>query len=118
MGNAQIFLSFFQETFQRLFTKSPLFFKIWSMVFAGLVLITGLPDFVNTLHINGINIPNLWNDKITVAVAWASRAALLMSMLTSQSKPVTTSTGGQPLKVTDAKMLPFTAATEQKIKIN
>jgi len=67
------------------------------------------------LHINGFNIPDLWNAKVTLAVAWASRAALFMSLLTTQSKPTGVTQEGQIIKSTDTAKLPFTSATEQKI---
>lgn len=116
MGNANV-LTFLQELLQRLFTKSPKFFKIWTIISGTLVLITGIPDFITFLNINGFTLPNLWNTEVTKAVAWASRAALFMSLLTTQSKPVgvvSTNDGAMVIKATDDKQLPFTAATEQK----
>lgn len=114
MQNANV-LTFFQELLQRLFTKSPTFFKVWSIISGTLVLITGLPDFINMLGINGIHIPDLWNASVTNSVAWASRAALFMSILTSQSKPsAIDSETGKVIKNTDEKKLPFTAAREAR----
>lgn len=107
-------LTFLQETLQRLFTKSPKFFKVWMLISGALVLITGLPDFINFLHIAGFTIPNVWNEHVTIAVAWASRAALLMATLTTKSIPIAKTEGGNILKVTDETKLPFTAAVEQK----
>jgi len=104
---------FLQESLARLFKKSPIFFQIWTWISVGLVLVTGLPDLINSL--NGVVvIPDLWNAKITLAVAWASRAALFMSLLTVQSTPEVSDTGAI-VKKTDEKALPFTAKTEQTI---
>ena len=112
MKNNQILL-FLQETLQRLFTKSPLFFKIWTWISLVLVLITGIPELVN--YISGvITIPEIWNTQITLAVSWASRAALLMSLLTTQSKITEFKPDGTALKQTDSKMLPFTSKVESK----
>lgn len=111
--NNNIVILFLKENLQRLFTKSPLFFKIWTLITGVLVLITGLPDFLTWITAGGITIPDLWNTYITNAVAWASRAGLFMSVLTTQSKPITLDTG-QIIKQTDEKALPFTAKAEQK----
>lgn len=105
---------FLKENLQRLFTKSPLFFKVWTFISLVLVLITGVPELVNAIS-GVITIPELWNIHITTAVAWSSRAALFMSMLTTQSAVVAVTTGGVPLKQTDAQSLPFTAAAEVKV---
>lgn len=104
---------FLKENLQRLFTKSPLFFKVWTFISLVLVLITGVPELVNAIS-GVITIPELWNIHITTAVAWASRAALFMSMLTTQSVIAASTSGGIPLKQTDAAALPFTAAAEVK----
>lgn len=104
---------FLQENLQRLFTKSPLFFKIWTYISLALVLVTGVPDLINWLG-DAVVIPDLWNVKITAAVAWSSRAALFMSLLTTQSTSVAVTEGGVAVKMTDAKALPFTAQNEQK----
>lgn len=105
---------FLQENLQRLFTKSPLFFKIWTYISLALVLITGVPDLINWLG-DSVVIPDLWNLKITAAVAWSSRAALFMSLLTTQSTTVAVTEDGTGLKATDATALPFTAKNEAKV---
>ena len=109
--NTQIIL-FLKENLQRIFTKSPLFFKIWSTISGLLVLVTGIPELVNSIS-GVITIPEVWNASITLAVAWASRAALFMSLLTTQSEPMLIR--GDVVKVTNADKLPFTALAEQKI---
>lgn len=116
MQNANI-LTFLQENLQRLFTKSPTFFKVWMAISGALVLVTGLPEFINMLHINGINIPDLLNAKSNLIVSWASRGVFFMSLLTTQSKPTAVTNDGTVVKVTDTKKLPFTAAKEQKAAV-
>jgi hypothetical protein len=109
-----ILILFLKENIQRLFTKSPLFFKIWSIIATVLVLITGLPELIN--YISGaVTIPEAWSPAITRAVAWASRAALLMSLMTTQSTPTGQAIDGTILKKTDEKSLPFTAKSEEKL---
>lgn len=106
-----IILLFLQENLTRLKTKSPTFFKVWAIVSTVLVLITGIPAFLNMF---GVTIPDLWSDKVTQAVAWASRASLFMSLLSTQSKAVAVDESGALLKKTDEKNLPFTATVETK----
>lgn len=105
---------FLQENLQRLFTKSPLFFKIWTYISLLLVLVTGIPELVNAIS-GVIVIPDLWNEHITLIVSWASRGILFMTLLTTQSKTVAQTVNGVALKETDAKSLPFTAKNETKI---
>lgn len=106
-------LTFIQELLKRLFTKSPLFFKIWTWISTALVLITGIPAFITMLPI-GITIPDLFNEGITLAVRYAGMGVLLMSLLTTQSKPGAVTDSGVVIKSTDSTKLPFTAAAEQK----
>ena len=108
-----LLILFLKENIQRLFTKSPLFFKIWSTIAAILVLITGIPELINYLS-GAITIPEAWSPAITQAVAWASRAALFMSLMTTQSTPTGQTIQGEVLKKTDEKKLPFTAKQETK----
>jgi hypothetical protein len=108
-------ISFLSELIQRLFTKSPLFFKIWSGLSTVLILITGLPDFINLfVTTTGAKIPDLWNAEVTLIVRYASAGMLFMSVLSTQSKPTYINADGGVNKITDPKQLPFTAASEQK----
>lgn len=106
-------LQFLQEFLQRLFTKSPKFFKVWTWISGALVLITGIPAFITMLPV-GITIPDIFNQGVTTAVRYAGTGVLLMSLLTTQSKPVGVTETGAVIKSTDGKQLPFTAAAEQK----
>jgi hypothetical protein len=108
-----VIVLFLKENLQRLFTKSPLFFQIWTIISIVLIAITGLPDFVAWLSDGGIIIPALWDEHIMKAVAWASRASLFMSLLTTQSTPM--KVHGEVVKSTNVKALPFTALAEKKI---
>lgn len=107
-----IILLWLKENITRLFAKSQMFFKVWSIISAAFVLMSGLPDFINWLHLFQIEIPTLWNDKVNLIVAWCSRGALLMSMLSTESKAVAKDETGAILKQTNQDKLPFTAKVE------
>ena len=115
--NQNMILKWLGENIQRLFTKSPLFFKIWQIISLILIAISWVPDLLNLIP--GISIPDLWNVQITLVVKYASFVALFMSSLSTQSKAVgvtTKAAGGIPsgtvIKTTDVK-LPFTVQAEQ-----
>ena len=99
------------ENVQRLFMKSPKFFKVWKIILSVPVLIIALP---NALKLFNIHLPQVFNDKITIAVSWASTAALIFSFFPTQSIPVATDQNGTPIKQTDTIKLPFTAQAEEK----
>lgn len=103
-------VKFLRETLQRLFTKSPLFFKIWMIVSGVLVVITGLPDILSQVH---VVLPEIFSKDINTAVAWASRGAFIMAWLTTADQPTAVNENGEILKTTSTK-LPFTAAAEIK----
>lgn len=104
-------IAWLKESILRLSTKSPKFFKIWQLISGALVIITGLPD---ALHLMNIQIPDVWDESVTKAVAWASRGIFLMSMMTTQSTPVAIDQNGTPIKKTNEAKLPFTAIQEKK----
>ena len=115
MNSQNVILLFLQENLQRLFQKSPFFFRIWSGFFLILVLITGVPEFIKWLTEGVLVITDIWNIKITMAVAWASRTALFMSMLSAKGTIVAKTEDGSILRQTNTDKLPFTDAQEQKI---
>ena len=101
-----------QETLSRFFKKNPTYFKVWLIILGTLVAITGIPQLLNMLPFK-LNIPDLMSAKLTIAVAWASRGAIIMTFLTTKSTPVGVTDSGTVIKTTDAKALPFTATAEQ-----
>lgn len=111
MPNNQV-LNFLQENLQRIFIKSPLFFRIWQIVSGAAVLITGLPDFLNQFD---IVLPEAWQALASKGIAWASSGMFFMTLLTTQSKPVAITETGEVLKKTDESKLPFTAKNEGKV---
>ena len=107
----QLLLKFFQETLNRLFTKSPKFYKIWQLISSALLLISGVPYLLVQL---GIVLPEPFATLASKAVTFAAAAALFMSMLSTQSKTVAVTNEGDLLKKTDEIKLPFTAQSEIK----
>lgn len=103
-------IAWLSENLNRLFAKSPKFFRVWQIIAVVLVLITGLPQLFEQFD---INLPTLWNDRVNSAIAWASRGLLLMSLLSVQSKPIGVTDDGTVIKATNEK-LPFTASNEAK----
>lgn len=106
-----MFISFLQELFTRLATKSPKFFKIFQIISGALVMVTGLPGFFEQI---GVNLPDylmMFQNKL---VAYAAVGSLFASLLTTQSKIVGKTDNGEPIKQTDEKKLPFTAQIEAR----
>ena len=115
--NQNMILKWLGENIQRLFTSSPLFFKIWQIISLVLIAISWVPDLLNLIP--GIAIPDLWNVQITLVVKYASFVALFMSSLVTQSpaigvtsKAIAGVPSGTVIKTTDTK-LPFTVQAEQ-----
>lgn len=104
-----------QENLARLFTKSPLFFRIWQLIGAAAVLLTSLPGWLSDIESAGIHIPQLLNDKANLIVKVAGYAIAGMAYLTTQSKPSAIDEKGNVLKQTNEGKLPFTAGAEQKL---
>lgn len=110
-------IAFLQEIFQRFKTKSPKFFKVWQWISAALVMITSLPQLLSQVEGFGIVLPESAHSQLAIAVRYAGIGILLMSLLTTQSKPAAITEDGTVLKKTDEQKLPFTAGAEQKTAI-
>lgn len=106
-----LFIKWLQENIQRLFTKSPLFFKIWMGISGAFVLVTAIPE---ALTIFKIDLPQLFNDTLQKIISGASTGMFLMALMTTQSKAVGVDVNGNILKKTDEKQLPFTSVQEVK----
>lgn len=111
MNTNPMVIKFIQEFFQRLFTKSPKFFRVWQLLLSIATIVTGLPELLQYLHITlPPSLAILENQTVSIATS----AALLMTLLTTQSKPVGVTTTGEVIKKTNETKLPFTATAEQK----
>jgi len=104
-------IDFLRESLQRLFQKSPKYFRIWGYISMTAALVTGLPGLLQEL---GINLPDWAAVLQNKVIGWASTIAFLIAKLTVQSTPVAMTPGGEVLKKTNEEKLPFTAANEQK----
>lgn len=105
------FIAFIQETFLRLFAKSPTFYKVWQIITGLPVLIVALPE---ALRLMNIELPQVFNQHVQTIVGWASTTAFVMALLSAQGKTVAVDQNGTAVKQTDASKLPFTALKEAK----
>lgn len=117
MNKPNLMVSWIIENFKRLGTKMPSFFKIWAWIGGFALALTSLPQLISQLDAFGIKIPDIFNTKVNEIVKIAGSTVLVMSWLTSQSKPVGVDQNGQVIKATDTQKLPFSAAAEKKIVI-
>lgn len=104
-------LSFLQEIFTRLKSKSPKFFVIWQWIFGAVTAITGLPGF---LHMFNIQLPEVFGPVITQVVAYATGLLWFMSKMPVETTTIAVTSDGAVLKKTDEKKLPFTSRVEKK----
>jgi len=104
-------ISFLQEIFLRLSSKSPLFFRIWQWVSGAVAAVSGLPL---TLQWLGITLPPPYDALSNKTVAICGIIALFMSALTTQGKTVAIDQNGTPIKQTNSAKLPFTFQQESK----
>jgi hypothetical protein len=109
--NNTILVDFIVEFFKRLSTKSPKFFQIITLVSTILALVSGLPYFFDFI---GVHLPAKLLSLENIVLAKCAATAAIISALTSQSKPVATTTDGTIFKTTDTSKLPFTTAMENK----
>jgi hypothetical protein len=108
----EVVYDFFTELFNRLFQKTPKFFKWWIRIGAIAVFISGVPDILIELDITLPPIIKAFADK----VVWVSGiVVMLMAKLPVQRPPVAQTESGKPVVVTDEKTLPFTTKDEEKV---
>lgn len=105
-----LFLTWLQENFKRLSSKSPLFFVWWQRISFALVLITAIPEF---LQMFDVNLPEPFNTQLSKIVLACSIGILWMARLSAQGQPAAVTHGGDILQKTDEKKLPFTSKVEQ-----
>lgn len=107
-----LFVKWLSENLQRLFKKSPLFFKIWTGISGLAIAITGLPAFLAGV---GIHLPGPWEAVENKVVADIAIGVFIMSLFPSQSNINSISPQGVANKQTDPIRLPFTAAAEMRV---
>lgn len=106
-----VFFKFLQETLARLFQKSPVFFKIWQMVFGASMALAGIPYLLKQFN---LNLPEPFNTMSNKVIAFAAAVGWLMSRLTVKDTTVAQTKAGEAVKATDKELLPFTAYEESK----
>lgn len=102
---------FLQELVLRFSAKSPKFFVVLAWISGALVAITAVPEFLSFME---IPIPEIYQGHLNIAVKWASRAALFVSLLTARGKTVAVDQNRIPIKQTNLNKLPFTTKVEAK----
>lgn len=107
----QAIVKFLQETLQRIFQKSPTFFKWWQIITGVLTCIAGIPFLMTNL---GITLPEPFATMSNKAVTFAGGGAFFMSLMAVRQVPVAQTEEGKGIVVIDEKKLPFTAKSEEK----
>lgn len=111
MNNQPMLLLWLQENIQRLFSSSPVFFKVWQIISTVVLLVTGVPELLAYFN---VLLPEPFNTFESKTVAIAAAVGLFMSSLTAQSKPVDTTHTGDVIKKVNKKQLPFTNESDKK----
>lgn len=107
----QILTDFFREMINRLKTKSPTFFKVLMVIAAALTFAGYIPSMLQqwfNFQVYGSVIHYF------EAVAHYATGFLVACGLTVKTDPVGKTEEGSAVKVTDEKVMPFTASREKK----
>ncbi len=94
--------SWLSETVQRLFSKSPAYFKIWNIILAILALAPQLPAALAYLQ---ITLPSPWAPVVNRLISGAALLMLFMSKLTVKDATAIAADTNSP-------KLPFTASKD------
>ena len=108
MGSAT-FLNWLRETLERLFMKSPTFFKIWQIIATLMMIISGVPYILTAL---GLHLPEPFSTLSNKVIAFCGATALFMSSLTVKTQPVAQTEEGKAITSLPTDKLPFTKKTE------
>ena len=110
MNPLQIIIDFFKETFNRIKTKSPYFFKILMVLGASLTFAGYFPSMLQqwfNVEVSGGMI------HFCESVAKYAAGFFVSSSLTAKADIVGQTERGNEVKVTDETRMPFTARKEQ-----
>lgn len=111
MNNQNMFLDWVREAWNRLSQKSPKFFKVWQILWGGLLFLSGIPY---TLAQFNITLPPPIDFLSSKFVAAMSFGAWLMSQFAIKTTPVAQTTEGSAVTILDKDKLPYTSKTESK----
>lgn len=114
MPTSNLFLQFLIECWNRLSQKSPTFVKVWRYIASALVVLTGLPDFIQMM-VTKLNI-TLSPAFFTLESKFASALGIgmwFMSLFSVQGT-LTKKSDGTITTDTNAAKLPFTTQVQEK----
>lgn len=111
MGNSVI-TDFFRESLNRLFSKSPKYFKVAQFITALLALAGFVPRILQKYF--NIEIPN-HTEELCKDIGIFFSGFFGAVLLPVAQKPVAKTEEGEAIKVTDEKRMPFTAKAETRV---
>lgn len=106
-----VFFDFISETLQRLFQKSPKFFKWWQIVSGIFTIGAGIPYLLVQCN---VHLPEPFATMSNKAITFFAAGAWFMSKLTVKSPPIAQTENGEAITVLDKTKLPFTTKSEAK----
>jgi len=105
------FLNFLRETLERVFQKSPKFFKWWQIISGVFTFFTGVPWILEQFN---INLPPPFDVMANKAIAFFSAGALFMAQFPVKATTVAQTEEGKAVTVLNTTNLPFTQKSEAK----
>lgn len=106
-----LFVKWFVEMIQRLFKKSPTFFKVWQTITGFAAAITGLPELLTAA---GIHLPPAAMAVENKVIAYISIGLFFSALLPTQSNINSISPQGVPNLQVNPKAMPFTLTMDLK----
>jgi hypothetical protein len=95
-----------QETWQRIFTKSPAYFNVWTRIYAFIIVVPQIPALLTEF---GVTLPAAWQGTANKIISIAGIVGLLMSKVTTRDATVIASDQ-------NTNKMPFTASKDLSIK--
>lgn len=105
------FLNFLREALERVFQKSPKFFKWWQIISGIFTVLTGIPWALEQFN---ITLPPPFDAMANKAIAFFSAGALFMAQFPVKATAVAQTQEGKAVTVLDTNKLPFTEKSEAK----
>jgi hypothetical protein len=105
------FLNFGREALQRMFQKSPTFFKWWQRISGLFTILTGVPWILEQFN---VTLPPPFDIMANKAVAFFSAGALFMAQFPVKPTIVAQTDEGKAVNVLNTTKLPFTEKSEAK----
>lgn len=105
------FLNFLREALERVFKKSPKFFKWWQIISGIFATLTGVPWVLEQFN---VNLPPPFDVMANKAIAFFSAGALFMAQFPVKPTVVAQTSEGNAVTVMDKTNMPFTEKSEAK----